>query len=277
MSAISELKTINNLVPYQANYRATHGFRLVAPKHWKPTYRQYQQFHILYLRSGNCRFFVDDTSHEMMAGSLIFLSPHVNHRIEHDINNPPDISTIFFDLFDNVNLTKVFPENSWSIHYNAVDVKCASLIEQVLFLTMDPLTSIDRERKSAITLALLIDLLIEQQSTELQQKVNQSDERVKQTVVRLRKNPHQRFSVAELAHFVNAKPDYLTRLFTKEMGISLKSFQVKSRLEYAMHILRSTDTHVNELARELGYSSINTFSRQFKDFFGYPPSKAKKS
>jgi len=83
-----------------------------------------------------------------------------------------------------------------------------------------------------------------------------------------RRIPHER-----LAAQVGLSPQYLSILFKKCQGISMKEYITQVRLERAMHLLTETSMNVSQVAAALGYSNIFLFSKQFKQKFGEPPSK----
>lgn len=82
--------------------------------------------------------------------------------------------------------------------------------------------------------------------------------------------------IEDLANMLNLDRSYLSRLFRKETGISMKTYLTQAKMNQAMDYLRSSMT-VAETAACLGYSDQFIFSKAFKRFFGYPPSKVKKN
>ena len=68
---------------------------------------------------------------------------------------------------------------------------------------------------------------------------------------------------------------YLERQFKQLFGTSVMSYQHKKRMEYAKELL--TIHTVTHTAKEIGYSSIYSFSRAFKTHFGMSPSEYKGS
>ena len=64
---------------------------------------------------------------------------------------------------------------------------------------------------------------------------------------------------------------YLERQFKKNYGISLISYKNKKRMQRAENMLK-TNT-VSYVSEKLGFTSIYVFSRAFKQYFGYSPTK----
>ncbi|MCU6793909.1 AraC family transcriptional regulator [Paenibacillus sp. WQ 127069] len=87
--------------------------------------------------------------------------------------------------------------------------------------------------------------------------------------------PGYRISHQELADQVSMSPEYLNKLFKRNMGMSLKHYMTEARLERALHLLQETSMNVSQVAEALGYGNIYLFSRQFKEQYGRPPSDFK--
>ena len=66
---------------------------------------------------------------------------------------------------------------------------------------------------------------------------------------------------------------YLSHFFSQKMGKSLKSFFTVLRMNTATELLRKK--RVTEVAEILGYSSIHSFSRAYKQFCDEAPVNAK--
>lgn len=64
---------------------------------------------------------------------------------------------------------------------------------------------------------------------------------------------------------------YLERKFKEAFGINLIQYRNEKRMDFANCFLK---THsVTEVAELLGFQSIHSFSRAYKQHYGYPPSK----
>lgn len=66
-------------------------------------------------------------------------------------------------------------------------------------------------------------------------------------------------------------PDYLDRLFKKEVGTSVTEYMVTERLSLARDLLLKTNLSIGSIAAQAGYSNLAHFSRRFKKLFGASP------
>lgn len=66
----------------------------------------------------------------------------------------------------------------------------------------------------------------------------------------------------------------LIRTFRQEFGISPYSYIISVRMEYAKRLITIENLPLSQVYRLVGYSDIQSFRRQFKHYFGIPPSKS---
>lgn len=81
-------------------------------------------------------------------------------------------------------------------------------------------------------------------------------------------------SLSELSDRLGYSYPYLSQIFSKVMGRSLKDYFTEKRIEKAMELIRE-DVSVTEISQILGYESIHSFSRAFKKQVGVSPSAFK--
>jgi two-component system, response regulator YesN len=91
------------------------------------------------------------------------------------------------------------------------------------------------------------------------------------------KNLTKNLSREEIAARIGLNPDYLSRVFKKETGMSPVEWIVAERLEYARSLLLKTDLSVGDIAVQVGYSNFSHFSAIFKKRFGLNPRDFKRS
>ncbi len=66
-------------------------------------------------------------------------------------------------------------------------------------------------------------------------------------------------------------PDYITKIFRKETGMSFKNYIIEKRLDLARKLLQNTDDSVRDISLKVGYDNYSYFTRLFKNRFGVTP------
>lgn len=108
------------------------------------------------------------------------------------------------------------------------------------------------------------------QAGEVSQKQKQLIRRVTEHI---RQEIGKRIEHQQLADMVQLSPQYLSKLFKKCIGISMKEYITQERTKRAMYLLSETSMNVSQVAEALGYANVYLFSKQFKQHFGEPPSR----
>lgn len=80
-------------------------------------------------------------------------------------------------------------------------------------------------------------------------------------------------SLSELSEFTNYSYNYLSNFYKSVTGDTLMNYYRKKRLETARLLLSDEEMSVTKVSSLLGYSSVYTFSRAFKDYYGIAPSE----
>ncbi len=82
--------------------------------------------------------------------------------------------------------------------------------------------------------------------------------------------------LGELSEITNYNYNYISNLFKKITGITLRDYYKNRRLETARLLISSGEASVTDAAELLGYSSLYSFSTAFKKRYGISPGAAKK-
>jgi AraC-like DNA-binding protein len=82
-------------------------------------------------------------------------------------------------------------------------------------------------------------------------------------------------SVKTIASRLKLNPDYIGRRFREVMGISIGSFILKKRIQFAQGRLGESNDSVKEIARQCGFGTMRHFIRQFKSEAGMTPTEAR--
>lgn len=84
-------------------------------------------------------------------------------------------------------------------------------------------------------------------------------------------NLHKKITLEALAEKVSLSPSYLSKLFHKEVGITLSAYITKKRIEAAENMLKFSDYSCLEISDYLCFSSESHFIHIFKMHTGYTP------
>lgn len=78
-------------------------------------------------------------------------------------------------------------------------------------------------------------------------------------------------SVESLAEYVHLNPAYLSTVFKKDTGQSLKRLITRMRIQRACFLLRTTNLNVHNISVQIGYRASNYFAHVFQQEMGMTP------
>jgi len=84
---------------------------------------------------------------------------------------------------------------------------------------------------------------------------------------------NSRITVQELSDYTHLSPSYLSRLFKKELGVSISDYILEQKVEKSENLLKFSDFSIIEIANYLAFSSQSHFIQVFKKHTGLTPSK----
>jgi len=87
----------------------------------------------------------------------------------------------------------------------------------------------------------------------------------------------QPLNVASLARTTHTSEAHFIRTFKATFGETPHRYLQRRRVERAMFMLRESDSTVTEICFDVGFMSLGTFSRTFREIVGRSPSEYRES
>lgn len=114
--------------------------------------------------------------------------------------------------------------------------------------------------------------IIEKTASHVEMTDN-TDSVVKQVERYIGEHLGEELSRTELAEMVCLSPDYLTKMFRQEKGVSLSEYITLQRMKEAQRLLLKTDLSVGDIAWQVGYENVAYFTKVFREKHGVTPAK----
>jgi AraC family transcriptional regulator len=103
------------------------------------------------------------------------------------------------------------------------------------------------------------------------------ERRIHRVIDYLLAHPMEDHSLHTLANVANYSPFHLQKIFKQTVGESPKQYMLKLRLETAFHLLIiHPQKSVQEIAMDCGFSSLSSFTRAVKNYFGHAPGELRR-
>jgi AraC-like DNA-binding protein len=88
---------------------------------------------------------------------------------------------------------------------------------------------------------------------------------------RVRNNPAKKISLSEMAHMVSVSPQYLCRIFRKDLKIGPMECVRLLKTEVSCELLERSHLTVKEISNQSGFENPFHYSRVFKEIYGLSP------
>ena len=83
----------------------------------------------------------------------------------------------------------------------------------------------------------------------------------------------ERITIQKLADYTGLSPNYLSRVFKQNLGVSVSDYIREKKIEKATHLLKYSDESIVDIANYLSFSSQSHFISTFENFTGLTPKK----
>lgn len=236
---------------------------------------------ISYVVSGEAEFWLNDTCYKLKAGDLFFCPKGSVHKIVSTVENPVRYYYIGYTMRkDSANYEQ------WS----EVDAALKALKEPVFrgafnmnHLFNDLLCEFQQEFDKAKLMVELCACQIvlytykyftynSENAAVYQKRVPSKRELAYEIVNYIDNNILRIRNLKDISRYIGFSYSYTSQIFCSVMNTSLSDYYQKKRFEEAVKLLKS-GTNVIRTAEILGFDSINSFSRAFKNRFGASPQK----
>lgn len=215
---------------------------------------------------------LDDKDFEIKSGDLFILFPGVKHLFNADPEDPWELLWVSFNgkacgsIMDSMIFTHEYP---------IVHGISSNIIIQLLTNIIYELESEVSDYALKATGFLYIffsELIPYTKKINEQQTVKTKEDSIKKALAYIDVNYQQDIDVDTLSHYVNFSRSHFSRLFKKEVHLSIPEYLNKVRIQKAKTLLTGTDLSVSEVAKAVGFKDPFYFSKIFKEIEGQSPS-----
>ena len=251
-------------------YENQHENKNIQNKH------SHSNYQILFIVEGNGNIIIDEKKFEIASNNLIYLASHVTHQIiSHE---KMTVLCLDFNLTgENVFLENVLKDDtfisSFILKKNLLNSSMIVLNLKVM-LNMINQEVIYYQEKITIYLAqILFDLI---KLRKLPQFNNANDLRAYQLKDYINNHYYEINRLDHLENIFSLSLRRLEQLFKDTYGETLNQYLNRVRIDKSQELLATTHYEVVTICFEVGYASLATFYRQFKQQTNQTPYQYRK-
>lgn len=223
--------------------------------------------------SGKCK--IGDKEWQLKGNELIFLPKSTPHAYESCPVNP---WTIMWCHYVGEQCSDY--HQSLNISANAPLMRVSSISELMTsFEEVYELTQTGYSRKTQFGLSASLGRFLSQCALyrrSLNAPRRQTEEKIYETVMYMKKNLHRRIALSDLAMISGLTPTYYSQLFKINMEIAPIELLAELRMQEACNKLKTTSDSISKISASLGYSDAFYFSKVFRKHQKISPSHYRK-
>jgi AraC-like DNA-binding protein len=89
----------------------------------------------------------------------------------------------------------------------------------------------------------------------------------------IREHHAEKLCLGQVAKLVNTSPSHFCRMFKNCAALSFTDYLSIVRIERSRNLMLNPNLRMSEIAYEVGFQSLNSFSRVFKKRLGQSPTR----
>ena len=224
---------------------------------------------IHYIHNGEVTVLLDGVPYHLKPG-IIYLFPQ-NKKFELLLSESTKVDHTFFDFFTLPAISMQAP-----IAINPCNSAFIASATRILFEIAEQYQTYPSMQRNAYTKLVesyLLNLLF---LIDKESGINTiNDSRINIALEYIHKNYNQEITLSQLTEITNLEKNYLIRLFKQYMNCTPFQYITKYRFNIALSLIKR-DYSFGEVALQVGYSDIASFSHAFKRIYGISPSEIKR-
>ncbi|MCD8293901.1 MAG: AraC family transcriptional regulator [Clostridia bacterium] len=231
--------------------------------------------------SGNYKVITQGTAYDAVKGDVLVFSPYQNHELKSSSGDRVQvlILQISKEWFKSMQLGNIsFGETLVSASGNTEALGKVYRDFQDLsrnYFRNGPLSQLQCSRDLS---ALVYDLM---QIVPWENRENMADDyeqaRFENLLAYIESHFTGKISLQDMGDFMNLSPQYLSHLFTKTLGISMRDYITKLRFNQAIRLIDSTSLPLIDICYECGFSNYKYMSGVFKRELSMTPMEYKEN
>lgn len=252
----------------------------------------------IYVASGKGQAFIQNQHYEAHKGDLFYYGPDIAHTFIADREDPFVVYGVHFsweaevhkqdywakimDLRPDMDIP--YADNRFTVGPPAIPAQSLMLGDkrqlpweqfEPRFARLANAFAADQPYTAVLLSAAIVDLVvaIKQAEQSPQQLHSMGNSVVQRVAGQLEEHACDRYDRDWLEQWTAYHPDYVSRLFRRQTGLTPYAFFMNCKLDKAKQLLMQTDDPLLSIAEQINAGSIHAFSKWFKQSTGYPPGK----
>lgn len=270
MEALYQKHIFEEHFPFDVYLTASYEF----PPHW------HEDFEVIYCMDESLKVGIKDEVYELSPGDICIVDANEIHYFPNQ--SQASLRTILQFKGDMIGMYSDFEQG---MHFKTPIIRKDNIkgsfhseLEKQLLAILEENEAMNKGYKMSIMARLYDVVSLLYRNIEL---VCYSEEEISHSHLRLGRlekvfdyvehNYHKKITLDDIASVAGYSVYHFTRFFKECTGMTFITYLNYYRIYMASHYLQTTDELVTEIAMEVGFESVKTFNRVFKEIKGCSP------
>ena len=235
---------------------------------------------ITYAISGSARFYENDNSTTVSAGQIHFIKKGNFHKIEVLPDEDFRYICIGFDPDYNADIIKNFYEPIGVRQYfTLADNGTVKHLSEYLIREFYNSDKYSYDTINSYLTLILTSIIrtMDDKAFDFREKHGRTANHAMYKLIRYLDREYIHIdNIKSVAEDLCYNEFYISHLFKKKMGISIKEYLLKKKISYATELLVTTQMSIEEISTALNFSCSHSFRRAFKNQTGITPGEYRK-
>lgn len=237
------------------------GSNLTFPPH------MHKELELLLVTSGEIELTVNSTAHTLTRGDVSLVLPNTIHSYK-TINGCDHLVIIF-----NGELLPLH-KNIFSLYKSSTDYISPPSIPQEVYDNLDKIYNETQQENNQGVIAGYLYVAVSRLLPLLELKKHSKEtggDLIELILGYIQSNYLNPLTLSSIAEELGISPFHLSRVFSGNMGLRLDKYINELRINYANHLLWSTNKPITDIAFECGFDTLRTFNRVYKSILSVTP------
>lgn len=239
-------------------------------------------YEISYIVSGKGTYYRDGVAYPVKAGDIFLNLPGERHDGKADSIDPFRYFYVGFNFAEGVDvqnslfhIQKMFDhiQNRVTADNIGMHEPFVSIFNELINLNSYSTLMIKTYLNQIIVLAYRNFFESWKPDYSPQKKTDENKKMVYEIIHYIDYNLLKMTELTQIATELHYSYNYISSIFSKEVGLTIKEYYNRKRFEKAVEWLKTSDLSITQIAEKLHYQTIHTFSKAFSKNFGISPTE----
>ncbi len=226
----------------------------------------HESIELVYIAKGSARINIDEKEYVVQSNSFVVVFPFQIHSY----NNAHDNTLAYIMYCSPKNLQSSIHLFANSVPSNPIVTNLGEELDSLLSEIRNGLN--DSSTNKNLQYQNTINLF--KQIISLLSFKNKADTNLTTTQLILNycyKNFKEPLTLDQLSKDLSINKFYISHIFNNKLNIGFTDYLAMLRVDEAKKLLKHSDTSITNIAYDVGFSTIRSFNRRFKEFSGITP------